>query len=109
MRDWHVHIDNYGNYMSGYCGGISLGDARDLNSILSGIELEERPILGALLTDMEELYELGVKEFGYKERKEGYISKCHLCLDMRRRIVEQKEEFEELKPTEFYLHLEEPI
>jgi len=24
-RDWHVHVDNYGNYMVGYCGGISLG------------------------------------------------------------------------------------
>jgi len=106
MREWHVHIDNYGNYMTGYCGGISLGDARDLNSIFGGIDLEERPILEALLTNLGKLYELCVKEFGYKERKEGYVSKCHLCLDMRKHIAQQTNEFKELKPREFYFHLE---
>jgi len=106
MRDWHVHVDNYGNYMTGYCGGISLGDARDLNSMCGGIDLEERPILEALVTDLEKLYELGVKESGYKERKEGYISKCHLCVDIRRHIAQQTNEFKELRPREFYFHLE---
>ena len=106
MRDWHVHVDNYGNYMTGYCGGISLGDARDMNSIWDGINLEEHPILEALMTDLEKLYELGVKEFGYKERKEGYVSKCHLCLDIRKHIAQQSNEFKELRPREFYSHLE---
>jgi len=105
-REWHIHIDNYGNYMTGYCGGISLGDARDMNSIWDGINLEEHPILEALMTDLEKLYELGVKEFGYKERKEGYVSKCHLCLDIRKHIAQQSNEFKELRPREFYSHLE---
>jgi hypothetical protein len=105
-RDWHVHIDNYCNYMTGYCGGISLGDARDVDSICSGIDLEERPILDVLVTDLEKLYEFGVKEFGYKERKEGYISKCHLCVDIRKHIAQQTDEFEELRPREFYYQLE---
>jgi len=106
MREWHTHIDNYGNYMTGYCGGISLGDARDLNSIRGEIDIEERPILDALVTDLERLYEVGVKEFGYKGREEGYISKCHLCLDIRRHIAKQTNEFKELKPREFYFNLE---
>ena len=76
MREWQVHVDNYCNYMPGYCGGISLGDARDLNSVCEGIDLGERPILNALVTDLEKLCEFSAKEFGYKERKEGYISKC---------------------------------
>jgi len=105
-REWHVHVDNYGNYMTGYCGGISLGDARDMNSIWDGTDLEEHPILEALLTDLEKLYELGVKEFGYEERREGYVSKCHLCLDIRKHIAQQTNEFKELKPREFYSHLE---
>jgi len=105
-RDWHVHVDNYCNYMTGYCGGISLGDARNLNTICSeGIDLEEHPILNALVTDLEKLYELSVEEFNYKERSEGYISKCHFCVDMRRRIAQKTGEFKELNPREFYYHL----
>jgi hypothetical protein len=104
-REWHVHVDNYGNYLAGYCGGVSLGDARDLDSICGGINLEERPILEALVTDLEKLYVLG-EEFGYRKRKEGYISKCHLCLDIRKHVARQTDEFKELRPREFYFHLE---
>ncbi|MHA2433714.1 MAG: 4Fe-4S cluster-binding domain-containing protein [Candidatus Thorarchaeota archaeon] len=105
-RDWHVHVDNYCNYMTGYCGGISLGDARDLDSICSeGIDLAERPILNALVADLQELYEFGVKEYDYKELSEGYVSKCHLCVDTRKHIAQQTEEFKELNPREFYYHL----
>ena len=105
-RDWHVHIDNYCNYMSGYCGGISLGDARELDVLYSeGINLEEHPILYALVTDLKKLYELSVKEFNYQERREGYISKCHLCVDMRRHIAQMSDKFTELRPKEFYHQL----
>ncbi|MBE0512225.1 radical SAM protein [Candidatus Bathyarchaeota archaeon] len=103
-RDWHVHIDNYGNYMTGYCGGISLGDARNLE-LIHQIDLDERPIVDALVTDLEKLHDLG-KQFGYKQRSEGYVSKCHLCVDIRKHIAQQTDEFEELNPREFYRHLE---
>ncbi|MEM2914527.1 MAG: hypothetical protein QXH91_03885, partial [Candidatus Bathyarchaeia archaeon] len=103
-RPWHVHIDNYGNYVSGYCGGISLGDAEDMNS-LRCINLEEKPILKALATDIKSLYDIGVKEFNYQENNEGYISKCHLCIDIRKHIVQKTGKFRELNPTEFYQQL----
>jgi hypothetical protein len=104
-RPWHVHVDNYLNYMPGYCGGISLGDASDLDSICSGIELEERPILKALVSGLGELYEFA-EEFGYEELPQGYVSKCHLCVDIRRHIAtESPGEFAELKPQEFYRYL----
>ncbi len=105
-RNWHVHIDNYFNYMTGYCGGISLGDARDLGSLMKGIDLQDKPILRALVSSIKNLYEFAVKEFNYKEREEGYISKCHLCIDIRRHIVQQTDEFKELQPRELYFHLE---
>ena len=83
-----------------------MGDARDLDSIYrEGINLEEHPVLDALATDLERLYEFGVKEFDYKEQIKGYISKCHLCIDIRKHIVQTTNEFEELNPKEFYCHL----
>jgi len=105
-RNWHVHVDNYCNYMTGYCGGISLGDARGLDVILrEGVDLDERPILCSLVTDLEKLYGFSVREFGYQEPSDGYVSKCHFCLDMRKHIVGKTDEFKELKPREFYNHL----
>ncbi|MEW5760608.1 MAG: hypothetical protein AB1779_07565, partial [Candidatus Thermoplasmatota archaeon] len=103
-REWHVHIDNYSNYMPGYCGGISLGDAKYLDSI-SQINLDEKPILDALVTNIGRLHEFGVKEFEYKDLSEGYISKCHLCVDIRKHIAKKTDKFKELRPIEFYYHL----
>ena len=104
-RGWHFHIDNYFNYITGYCGGLSIGDARELGSICEGVRLDEHPILSALMIGMEELYKFAVEEFGYEEAQDGYISKCHLCVDIRRHIVQQTDEFRELRPREFYSRL----
>ncbi len=104
IRDWHIHVDNYCNFIPGFCGGLSLGDARDLDGICQGIDLDELPVLKALLTNLQALYDLG-KRFGYKEQA-GYVSKCHLCLDIRRRLA-QGGEFKELVPKAFYERLED--
>ena len=106
LRNWHNHIDNYSNYLPGYCGGLSLGDARKLNLICKeGVDADSHPILRFLAAgDFEGLFQFATKDFGYEERSEGYVSKCHLCLDMRKHLA--KEGFEELTPKEFYLHLE---
>jgi len=103
-RGWHVHVDNYSNYMTGYCGGISLGDGRDIHSILQGIDLSKRPILNALVTDLKKLLDLGIQQFDYEEQ-DGYVSKCHLCLDVRKHIAQKTDEFKELRPRELYYHL----
>ena len=34
LREWHNHFDNYGNYMPGFCGGISLGSWLELDRLL---------------------------------------------------------------------------
>ncbi len=106
-RPWHVHVDNYCNYITGYCGGISLGDARDMDAICSGIDLDDHPILAQLVSKrgIKRLYAFGVEEYGYSESESGYVSKCHLCVDIRRHISEQTDEFKELKPIEFYRNL----
>lgn len=105
VRDWHIHVDNYCNYMPGFCGGLSLGDARDLDAIHRGIDLDRLPVIRALLENLAALYFLAM-EWGYQERAAGYISKCHLCLDIRRHLARHGE-FAELRPKEMYERLED--
>jgi hypothetical protein len=105
LRNWHNHFDNYGNLMPGYCGGISLGHWSDLDTLVQeGIDLERHPVLRFLIAeDMQGLLHFA-KDFGYQASREGYLSKCDLCLDLRRHLVSKKD-FAELSPKEFYVHL----
>jgi hypothetical protein len=106
LRSVHNHFDNYGNYVPGFCGGITLGDSRRLDDLTrTGTCIEHYPVLGFLIdNDMEGLLRFAM-ELGYKEQEEGYFSKCHLCTDIRRHLIRQGD-FRELKPREFYDHLE---
>jgi len=104
IRDWHVHIDNYCNLVPGYCAGISLGDACDMDALSAVIDLRERPVLSALLSNLGELHNLG-QAHGYQEL-DGYVSKCHLCIDIRRHLA-RLGSFDELRPLQFYEHLED--
>jgi hypothetical protein len=106
LRDWHNHFDNYGNIMPGYCGGLSLGQWQDIDHLITeGINVEEHPILNYLISeDMEGLFHFAM-DHGYRESSDGYVSRCHLCLDIRKHLV-LKKDFHELTPGEFYSHLE---
>ena len=77
-----------------------------MDSIFQGIDLDNYPILNALSKNIGELYRFAVDEYNYRELKNGYISKCHLCLDIRKHIVEETDEYKELKPIEYYHHIE---
>jgi hypothetical protein len=105
IREWHNHFDNYGNFMPGYCGGLSLGSWLELHDLLEeGLDLDEHPVLKFLiLNDMAGLLHFA-QNFGYQEPVQGYISKCDLCLDIRKHLVSQQD-FAELQPREFYAHL----
>jgi len=102
----HIHIDLYGHYIAGLCAGISLGDGRDLDTLYSGIELEEKPVIQRLVQGgVEALLQWTNEEYGYEEDERGYIAKCHLCLDIRRHLVRRGVTFQELAPLEFYENL----
>jgi hypothetical protein len=107
VRPWHNHFDNYGNYMPGYCGGLSWGKIRNLDSLCNeGIDLEEFPILKSLiLGNLKDLHSFAVENFNYQDLTDGYISKCHLCLDIRRKIALETDKIKELNPREFYYHI----
>ncbi len=100
-RPWHVHIDCYCNYVPGYCAGLTLGDARDLRGILEGVDLSDRPVLAALARSLGDLYRLAAGGDGYRERA-GYVSPCHLCLDIRLHLALEVGGFRELQPPHFY-------
>ncbi len=102
----HIHIDPYGNYIASFCAGISLGDAHRLEKIFKGNPFQERPILEILATSgVEGLLKLAEDQFDFQVSSEGYIAKCHLCQDIRSHIVRVTDQFEELKPIEFYSYL----
>ena len=105
LRNWHNHFDNYGNLMPGYCGGISLGHWKDLDALeIEGIDLDEHPVLRFLIAeDVRGLLRF-TQDLGYQETREGYVSKCDLCLDLRRYLV-SRQDFDELSPKEFYAQL----
>jgi hypothetical protein len=105
LRNWHNHFDNYGNFIPGYCGGISLGSWENLDTLVKeGIDLEAHPVLRFLVAeDIRGLLHFA-RDFGYQEFGGGYLSKCDLCLDIRRFLV-TRGDFEELKPREFYERL----
>ncbi|MFX1408887.1 MAG: radical SAM protein [Promethearchaeota archaeon] len=107
VRSWHCHFDNYRNYIPGYCGGLSWGDIRNLNSLCTdGIDLDNFPILYALIRGkIDDLYIFATKNFGYEELKEGYVSKCHVCFDIRKEIALKTNRVNELTPIEFYHHI----
>lgn len=104
LRSWHNHFDNYGNYMPGFCGGISLGSWYNLHDLLKhGLDAARYPVVNYLAyDDMEGLFKFAA-EYGYVESKSGYLSKCDLCLDIRKHLA-LKDKFEELEPKEFYIH-----
>ena len=106
LRSWHNHFDNYGNFMPGYCGGISLGSWFELDRLLkAGINLQDRPVLKYLVkNDMKGLLHFAFDR-GYQERSDGYVSKCHLCLDIRKYLISNAD-YDELKPREFYEQLQ---
>jgi hypothetical protein len=106
LRSWHNHFDGEGNFIPGFCGGVSLGDSRRLLTLVrDGITLDDRPVLGYLIGDDFEGLLGYAGERGYREQPEGYLSKCHFCIDLRKHLS-RTGDYKELKPAEFYRHLD---
>jgi len=103
----HVHFDNYGNYVTGYCSGIALSSLDRLSNGDREVDPDERPIIAAILTDIQDLHDLAVRDLGYVPKERGYVSKCHLCVDIRRHLVLSGARFAELGPRGFYSRLED--
>ena len=99
----HSHFDLHGNYIPSFCGGLSVGGWRDLPHLLHDFQAGRYPPLINTLVEKGAygLAKMAQREYGYRFRPEGYAGKCHLCVDVRRHLVE-RDDFKELKPSGFY-------
>jgi hypothetical protein len=99
----HSHFDLYGNFIPSFCGGLSLGQWQRLPSLVEDFQAGRYPDLIAILVESGPfgLFERARQSSGYKELEEGYAGKCHLCVDVRRHLVQQGETTA-LQPLGFY-------
>lgn len=99
----HGHVDLYGNIITGLCAGLSVGNGLDLAGLSAGTDLSDRPVLALLTAEgVGGLAEFATTRHGFVEDPDGYIAKCHLCLDIRRHLVRTGAAFPELQPKDFY-------
>ena len=94
----HFHFDLFGNYIPGLCSGLAL-HYTDLGSVVTP---EKYPFLHILFQrGVSGLFELASNEYGFKPST-GFISKCHLCYEIRRYLVIDKGiKAREFRPNDF--------
>ncbi|NIM93365.1 MAG: radical SAM protein [Anaerolineales bacterium] len=99
----HSHMDLYGNFISGFCGGLSEGDWHDLPGLMDDFERGRYPqIINTLIeSGPYGLMAFARQAFDYQPNEDGYVGKCHLCVDVRQHLA-HKGSFPELEPAEFY-------
>jgi hypothetical protein len=102
----HSHFDLYGNFIPGFCGGLSIGDWHALPMVLARAQRPEFPTIIDILVNYGPygLFEAAVLEYDYVPLPDGYCGKCHLCVDVRKHLV-QNGYFPELQPNQFYREL----
>lgn len=95
----HFHFDLFGNYIPELCSGLAIHYA-DLGN---AVPREKYPFLHTLFKRVVRgLFELVSNEYGFEPSK-GYISKCHLCFEIRRYLVTKKKiKAKEFGPKDFY-------
>jgi hypothetical protein len=102
----HSHLDLYGNYISGFCGGLTVGDWHSLPKIINEFRLGDYPpLVEMLIADGPfGLFNYACENFAYQQLSQGYAGKCHLCVDVRSHLASAAE-FNELAPRQFYSSL----
>ncbi|WP_068671375.1 radical SAM protein [Thermosulfurimonas dismutans] len=103
----HCHFDPYGNYIPLFCGGLSLGRVEgDLRRFVDDYEAGKSRIIKILVeAGPFGLAEWARRNFGFEPDPEGYVGKCHLCVAVRKFLVDTGEDFPELTPRAFYENL----
>lgn len=106
FKSGHIHIDPYGNTFPNLCAGISLGDAKEMGKWFFDFDYSHYPLLKILSEEGPYgLLLFAEKEHNYQVSSEGYYDKCHLCVDLRRHIIENGGIYNELGPLNYYNQL----
>lgn len=94
----HFHIDPAGHLFTGLCPGISPGGVADLHPEIT----PERFPVYAALCDGGPVALLERLAGAFEPSPQGYLSKCHLCLAVRKHL-RMTGEYPELGAAGFYL------
>ena len=100
----HSHMDLYGNFIPAFCGGITLASWFELADMVR-VYREGRfdPVIDTLIEGGPySLFQYAQENYGYHDLEGGYAGKCHLCVDVRRHLVDQGVFVESFKPARFY-------
>lgn len=95
----HFHFDLYGNYIPGLCTGLAI----NVDDIGAELPEDEYHFLNLLYRKgIKSLLAYAQEKFGFQPQ-EKYISKCHICGDIRRYLVNNcKVRRKDLQPVQFY-------
>jgi hypothetical protein len=98
----HFHLDLFGNYIPGLCAGLAIRLA-DLGKPLAAADY---PLLTTLFHHgVQGLLDYAASRQGFRAAAH-YLSKCHLCLEIRSHLVLHRgERTPELQPLGFYENL----
>jgi len=123
LQSRHVHIDGYGHIYPGTCAGIILGRAATAATTVTPSRTwptvqdiwralaqgwRDHPVVAALAVGGSHELMLRARSQGYQELPAGYASKCHLCADVRRFLVERGLLAAYVGPPECYSMLTTP-
>lgn len=99
MGTAHFHVDAGGRLFTGLCAGLAPATVENLHP---EIRPETHPVFHRLLTEGPwGLMSLAAERHGYRERPEGYVSRCDLCQDVRGHLY-RAGAYAELQPGSFY-------
>ncbi len=94
----HFHVDKFGNFSFSHTQGVTIA----LKDLGKPVTKEKYPYLHLLMNEgIHGIYNLAINEYQFKPKLE-YISKCHICYDIRKHIVNQGVDSPDLQPIEYY-------
>ena len=95
----HFHFDLFHNYIPGLCSGLTIR-SDDLGKPISP---DKYTIISTLFqSGINGFFRMASTEYDFQP-SDGYISKCHLCFNIRRHLVlNRKVSSRELEPVAFY-------
>jgi len=96
----HFHVDMYGNFIFSHTNGVTI----NIDDIGKELSPKKYPYLTILLNGgINSLYKLATNKYNFKPKAEGYLSKCHLCYEVRKfLVVNNNIESPDLQPLDFY-------
>jgi hypothetical protein len=96
----HFHVDLYGNFIFSHTNGVTF----NIDDLGKELDPQRYPFLHILVNGgVNSMYKLVVNKYGFKPKKDGYISKCHLCYEIRHHLVINKGvKSPDLQPVGFY-------